>query len=124
MGPLQPIHLAGPAPNTSTDRAGPRPRHSIRWSSHHLETFLAQATETDPMGYGVPSWVEKDLRAASRGLAGQRSRGGGFRLLPLARPGEFSSICSRSVRPIGMPPSPPGKRSDEEPSSSEPLKPA
>ena len=54
MGPLQPIHLAGPAPNTSTDRAGPRPRHSIRWSSHHLETFLAQATETDPMGYGVP----------------------------------------------------------------------
>ncbi len=33
---------------------------------HHLETFLAQATETDPMGYGVPSWVEKDLRAYLR----------------------------------------------------------
>ena len=30
---------------------------------HHLETFLAQATESDAMGYGVPSWVEKDLRA-------------------------------------------------------------
>ena len=30
---------------------------------HHLETFLAQAAETDPMGYGVASWVEKDLRA-------------------------------------------------------------
>ena len=25
---------------------------------HHLETFLAQATEADPMGYGVPWWVE------------------------------------------------------------------
>ena len=34
---------------------------------HHLETFLAaQATERDPMGYGVPSWVEKDLRAYLR----------------------------------------------------------
>ena len=31
-----------------------------------LETFLAQATESDPMGYGVPSWVEKDLRAYLR----------------------------------------------------------
>jgi len=28
---------------------------------HHLETFLAQAAEADPLGYGVPSWVEKDL---------------------------------------------------------------
>ena len=33
---------------------------------HHLETFLAQATESDPMGHGVPSWVEKDLRAYLR----------------------------------------------------------
>ena len=33
---------------------------------HHLETFLAQATESDPLGYGVPSWVEKDLRAYLR----------------------------------------------------------
>ena len=33
---------------------------------HHLETFLAQATERDPMGYGVRSWVEKDLRAYLR----------------------------------------------------------
>ena len=33
---------------------------------HHLETFLAQATESDPMGYGVPSWVENDLRAYLR----------------------------------------------------------
>ena len=33
---------------------------------HHLETFLAQATENDRMGYGVPLWVEKDLRAYLR----------------------------------------------------------
>ena len=33
---------------------------------HHLETFLAQAAERDPTGYGVPSWVEKDLRAYLR----------------------------------------------------------
>ncbi len=30
---------------------------------HHLETFLTQAAEADPMGNGVPFWVEKDLRA-------------------------------------------------------------
>jgi hypothetical protein len=30
---------------------------------HHLETFLTQAAEADPGGYGVPSWVEKDFRA-------------------------------------------------------------
>jgi hypothetical protein len=29
---------------------------------HHLETFLAQTAEADPLGYGVPSWVEKDFR--------------------------------------------------------------
>ena len=28
---------------------------------HHLETFLAHASQSDPMGYGIPSWVEKDL---------------------------------------------------------------
>ncbi len=29
---------------------------------HHLETFLAQAAEVDPLGNGVPWWVEKDFR--------------------------------------------------------------
>jgi hypothetical protein len=33
---------------------------------HHLETFLAEAAQSDPRGYGVPSWVEKDLRAYLR----------------------------------------------------------
>jgi hypothetical protein len=32
----------------------------------HLETFLAQDTEREPMGYGVPPWVEKDLRGYLR----------------------------------------------------------
>ena len=33
---------------------------------HHLETVLAQAADTNTRGYGVPSWVEKDLRAYLR----------------------------------------------------------
>jgi hypothetical protein len=28
----------------------------------HLETFLAQASSADPMGYGLPEWVERDFR--------------------------------------------------------------
>jgi hypothetical protein len=31
-----------------------------------LETFLAQAAEVDPLGNGVPWWVEKDFRAYLR----------------------------------------------------------
>ena len=35
---------------------------------HHLVTFLTKAAEADPMGGGVPSWVERDFRDhASRG---------------------------------------------------------
>ncbi len=33
---------------------------------HHIETFLAHAAEADPVGYGVPTWVEKDFRAYLR----------------------------------------------------------
>jgi hypothetical protein len=28
----------------------------------HLETFVARAAESDPMGYGLPEWVERDFR--------------------------------------------------------------
>jgi hypothetical protein len=31
-----------------------------------LETFLARAEEADPLGYGVPGWVERDFRAYLR----------------------------------------------------------
>jgi hypothetical protein len=35
---------------------------------HHLETFLATAEEAEPLGNGIPWWVEKDFRDhASRG---------------------------------------------------------
>jgi hypothetical protein len=30
---------------------------------HHFETFLADATESDPHGEGVPRWVEDYFRA-------------------------------------------------------------
>jgi hypothetical protein len=33
---------------------------------HHLETFLAEAQETDSTGWGVPSWVERDFRGYLR----------------------------------------------------------
>lgn len=33
---------------------------------HHLERFLAEATQADPMGFGSPTWVERDLRAYLR----------------------------------------------------------
>ena len=33
---------------------------------HHLETFLAQATQADPIGFGRPAWVERSLRAYLR----------------------------------------------------------
>ena len=33
---------------------------------NHLETFLAEAAAADPMGGGVPAWVERDFRAYLR----------------------------------------------------------
>ena len=33
---------------------------------HHLETFLARAAEADPLGHGVPWWIEKDFLAYLR----------------------------------------------------------
>ncbi|MGH2982089.1 MAG: transposase, partial [Solirubrobacterales bacterium] len=33
---------------------------------HRLETFLATAGGSDPLGYGVPGWVERDFRAYLR----------------------------------------------------------
>ena len=29
---------------------------------HHLETFVARAAESDPMGHALPDWVERDFR--------------------------------------------------------------
>lgn len=33
---------------------------------YHLETFLAEAQDTGPMGWGVPRWVERDFRSYLR----------------------------------------------------------
>lgn len=33
---------------------------------HHLETFLAESQSTHPMGWGVPTWVERDFRSYLR----------------------------------------------------------
>ncbi len=33
---------------------------------HHLETFLAESQDADPMGWGVPRWVERDFRSYLR----------------------------------------------------------
>ena len=75
--PAQRLHRYRHTPARTPDWAGSRHVYRPRRPTttplypvvqHHLETFLAQATESDPMGYGVPSWVEKDLRDhASRG---------------------------------------------------------
>ncbi len=74
--PVQRLPRYGHHPHAAPDWAGSghvyRPRRPTTTPlypvvQHHLETFLAaQATERDPMGYGVPSWVEKDLRAYLR----------------------------------------------------------
>jgi hypothetical protein len=35
---------------------------------HHLETFLAEAQKAAPMGWGVPSWVERNFRCRDPGV--------------------------------------------------------
>ncbi len=97
------------APDWATSRPIYRPRRPTATPlypvvQHHLETFLAQAAEADPMGYGVPSWVEKDLRAYLRcgilahGFARVRCGDCGHeRLLALA----CCSYYASSVRAVG-----------------------
>ena len=58
-------------PGWSTSRPIYRPRQPTATPlypvvQHHLETFVAQAAESDPLGYGVPAWVEQDFRAYLR----------------------------------------------------------
>ncbi len=65
---------------------------------HHLETFLAHAAEADPLGNGVPWWVEKDFRGYLRcgvlahGFARARCEDCGHeRLIPFS--GKGRGIC-------------------------------
>jgi len=66
------LHPTGPAPNTSTGRAGPPPRHSIRWSSTISKRFSAKPPRTTVWAtvslYGwrwVPSLPKRLLAAGS-----------------------------------------------------------
>jgi hypothetical protein len=43
-----------------------REREAYPVVQHHLETFLAVAAETDPLGWGVPTSVERTSAATSR----------------------------------------------------------
>jgi hypothetical protein len=58
---------------------------------HHLATFVARAAESDPMGYGLPDWVERDFRGylecgiLAHGFARARCEGCGHeRLIPFS----------------------------------------
>ena len=88
----------GPRHRPSTDPRRPTATLLYPVVQHHLEAFLAQAAETDPMGYGVPSWVERDFRAYLRcgilahGFARARCEDCGHeRLIPFSCKGR--AIC-------------------------------
>jgi hypothetical protein len=65
---------------------------------HHLETFLARSSESDPTGYGLPEWVERDFRGylecgiLAHGFARARCEDRGHeRLIPFSCKGR--GIC-------------------------------
>ena len=60
---VRPTRLIGLAFRATSTVLGARLRRlCTRPCGHHLETFLARAAESDPMGYGLPDCVERDLR--------------------------------------------------------------
>ena len=70
--PAEPFLRRSPSaahpPEWATSRPTYRPRRPASTPlypvvQHHLETFLAQAADADPEGYGLPTWVEKDFCA-------------------------------------------------------------
>jgi len=69
--PAKRLFRLPPSPARPSHSATYRPRRPTATPlypvvQHHLETFLAQAAEVDPLGNGVPWWVEKDFRAYLR----------------------------------------------------------
>ena len=65
----RPTHYHAPGWGTSRSAYRPcRPTATPLYPvvQHHLETFPAQASEADPMGSGVPAWVERDFRGYLR----------------------------------------------------------
>jgi len=61
--PARPPHRAT-SPTYRPRRPTATPLYPV--VQHHLETFLVRAAEADPLGNGVPWWVEKDFRAYLR----------------------------------------------------------
>ena len=60
---VRPAPFAAHPPEWAASRPTYRPRRPTSTPlypvvQHHLETFLAQAADADPMGYGLPTWVE------------------------------------------------------------------
>jgi len=71
---------------------------------HHLESFLAEAEETDPLGFGVSSWVERDFRAYLR--CGILAHGFATTLCVVphaAATAARSGWCRSPARPEGLP---------------------
>jgi hypothetical protein len=96
--PPSPPRPARPAASPSYRPRRPKSTPLYPVVRHHLETFLARAVEIDPLGNGVPWWIEKDFRAYLRcgilahGLARARCEDCGHeRLVPFSCKGR--GIC-------------------------------
>ena len=66
-------HTTTPWPNLPGTVYRPRrPTQTALYQAvrHHLETFVARAAESDPMGYGLPQWALPHAMQASRGDPG------------------------------------------------------
>ena len=92
------LHPTGPAPNTSTGRAGPPPRHSIRWSSTISKRFSPKPPRTTVWAtvslYGWRRTCEPYLRCGilAHGFARLRCEDCGHeRLLPFSC--KFRGVC-------------------------------
>ncbi len=57
--------LTGPPKRDASPASADR-HAALTGVQYHIETFLAQTGEADPLGNGVPWWVEEDFRAYVR----------------------------------------------------------
>jgi hypothetical protein len=70
----------------------------------HLETFLAQASSADPMGYGLPEWVERDFRCylecgiLAHGFARARCEDCGHHRLGAERSGVLGLVLGQGAK--------------------------
>jgi hypothetical protein len=64
--PPSPARLSRPAASPTYRPRRPTATPLYPVVQHHLKTFLARTAEADPLGNGIPWWVEKDFRAYLR----------------------------------------------------------